>query len=177
MNHLVHARETVLHLIDLLKTSGGLLIDARVVEPAPEVNSRTIPEIAVVITGPDAELFLCNEAELLNAVHHIASAALSLEQEDLDRLWFDIDNVKADRMAELRSLAAAATDRVHATSEEYAFAPMPGCERHMLHRALEDSGLEFASVGTGAGRRVVVYPGSLPLESQTSRESDCQIQT
>ncbi len=106
MNHLCQPRETVLHLVDLLKHSCDLLIDARLVGPEPGVGSRAAPGGTLEISGPDAPLFLCNEAELLKAFHDIAGSAHHLSQPELDRLWFEID-VKPDRIAELPSLAVA----------------------------------------------------------------------
>ncbi len=160
MQDLAQAAETVAHFMTLLTTTGGLRFRFRITAGAgaadPDGFERR--DIYIECKGPDAELLLEREGELLRALEHIAAKMLDLDPEEHDRISFDALGFKADRARSLRTTADTAMDSVKETGRPYSFAPMNSRERRMLHLFLKESGLQTASSGEGPRRFVVLYP-------------------
>ena len=152
--------EKVASLMRLLTTTGGLRLKYRITAGAgasdPDGFERR--DIYVECKGPDTELLLANDGELLRSLEHLAAKMLRLEPDDHDRVSFDANGFKASRARALRQAADDAIDKVDDTDEPFRFAPMNSRERRMLHMFLADSGLQTASTGEGPRRCVVLYP-------------------
>ena len=160
MDDLAVAAEKVASLMRLLTTTGGLRLKYRITAGAGAVDPDGFErrDIYVECKGPDSDLLLSNEGELLRALEHVSAKMLRLEPEDHDRVSFDADGYKAERARTLRDAADAAIDEVEDTGEPFRFQPMNSRERRMLHLFLRDSGLQTASSGEGPRRFVVLYP-------------------
>ena len=160
MEELSRSAEQVASLRRVLTTTGGFRLKFRITAGAgaadPDGFERR--DIYVECKGPDADLLLDRDGELLRALEHVAAKILRLEPEEHDRVSFDADGYKAERAAALREMADTAIDHVDETGEPYKFAIMSSRERRMLHMFLKDSGLQTASSGEGARRFVVLYP-------------------
>jgi len=168
MQELSQSAEQVASLMRLLTTTGGFRLKFRITAGAgaadPDGFERR--DIYVECKGPDADLLLDRDGELLRALEHVAAKILRLEPEEHDRVSFDADGYKAERAAALREMADTGIDHVDETGEPYKFAIMSSRERRMLHMFLKDSGLQTASSGEGARRFVVLYPEGyrIPVE-------------
>lgn len=173
MENLSQAAEQIASLMRLLTTTGGLRLKYRITAGAGAADPDGLErrDIYVECKGPDVDLLLDRDGELLHALEHISAKILRLEPEDHDRISFDADGYKAERAADLRELAERGIDRVEETNQPYSFAPMNSRERRMLHLFLRDSGLRTASSGEGPGRFVVLYPEGyrIPQESSDRR--------
>ncbi len=164
----------------LLKTligTGGLRLKYRITAGpgAADPDGLESREIYVEMAGPDKDLLLERNAELLHAMEHIAAKVLRLEMEEHDRISFDSNGYKAMRARELRLLADTAAERVRSTGQPYQFSPMSSRERRLLHLALQASDdLKSESNGEGRDRSVVVYPkdwkGALLTPVPSTRE-------
>ena len=165
INDLKQSAETVASLMRLMTSTGGLLLKYRITAGAgaadPDAFERR--DIYVECRGPDVDLLLEHDAELLHSLEHIATKMLRLEPEDHDRISFDADGFKASRVSAIRLAAAAAIDEVGITGEPHRFQPMNSRERRMLHLSLHDSGLRSASSGEGPRRFVVLYPAGYAI--------------
>jgi len=176
MEDLSRSAEQVASLMRLLTTTGGLRLKFRITAGAgaadPDGFERR--DIYVECKGPDAELLLDKEGELLRALEHIAAKILRLEPEDHDRVSFDANGFKAERAADLRELSEEAIDHVEDTGQPYKFEPMSSRERRMVHLFLRDSGLRTASSGEGGRRFVVLYPEGyrIPEDRPSSGRGD-----
>ena len=172
MHDVAQSAKTIGNFLQAFTASSGLRLRYRVKlrgskqdngEPQNELESdagegagpRTL---AVEFSGPDTPVLTANNAELLNALEHIAAKILRLEPESHDQVLFDADHFKANRERTLRESAAAAVRRVRETGQPHPFPAMSSRERRLLHLILRDSGLPTASSGEGAGRYVVLYP-------------------
>jgi spoIIIJ-associated protein len=160
MEDLAQAAEKIAALMRTLTASGGLRLKYRITAGAgaadPDGFERR--DIYIECKGPDAELLLERDGELLRSLEHVAAKVLRLEPEEHDRVSFDADGFKAGRARSLREQADKAIDLVDDTDRPYNFPPMSSRERRMLHMFLKDSGLKTASSGEGPRRYVVLYP-------------------
>jgi len=159
MNDLRDAQPKIARMMEMLSTLGGLRLTAAISEPAAnQTRGAGQPEISVELSGPDTQLLLARNAELLHAIEHIAAKMLRLEPEEHDRISFDAESFKANRDRDLRLAAEAAIAQVRAQGRPYTLPPMSSRERRLVHLAVGPSGLRSASTGEGARRSVVIYP-------------------
>jgi len=129
------------------------------VAPQSEAGDLETAEIVVTFEGPDKELLLERNGDLLKALEHIAVRWLRLEPQLHNRVRLDCENFRASRMAELRLSAEVAAERVRQTREPFRFQPMAARERRIIHLALkEQQGVRTTSEGEGEMRQVVVFP-------------------
>lgn len=174
MEDLAQAAEKIAALMRTLTATGGLRLKYRITAGAgaadPDGFERR--DIYVECKGPDADLLLDRDGELLRALEHVAAKALRLEPEEHDRVSFDSDGYKAERAADLREMAEKAIDVVDDTERPYNFMPMSSRERRMLHMFLKDSGLKTASSGEGSRRYVVLYPEGYRIPEERPRFGD-----
>jgi spoIIIJ-associated protein len=168
MDDLASAAEKMVSLMRLLTTAGGLRLKYRITAGAgaadPDGFERR--DLYIECKGPDSELLLDHDAELLRSLEHIAAKILRLEPEDHDRISFDANGYKAERARDLRDAADDAADLVDETGKPFSFPPMNSRERRMLHLFLRESGLQTASSGEGPRRFVVLYPQGYRIPSQ-----------
>lgn len=173
MEDLAQAAEKIAALMRTLTGTGGLRLKYRNTAGAgaadPDGFERR--DIYVECKGPDAELLLDRDGELLRALEHVAAKALRLEPEEHDRVSFDVDGFKAERAKHLQDMAEKAIDIVDDTDRPYSFPPMNSRERRMLHMYLKDSGLQTASSGEGPRRFVVLYPEGYRIPREEDRRS------
>jgi spoIIIJ-associated protein len=160
MDDLAQAAEKVANLMRLLTTTGRLRLKYRITAGAGAVDPDGFErrDIYVECKGPDTEVLLGSDGELLRALEHVSAKMLRLEPDDHDRVSFDANGFKASRARALREAADAAIEEVEDTGEPFRFQPMNSRERRMLHLFLRDSGLQTASSGEGPRRFVVLYP-------------------
>jgi len=168
MEDLAQAAQKIASLMQLLTTAGGLRLKYRITAGAGAADPDGLErrDLYVECKGPDVNLLLDNDGELLRAFEHIAAKTLRLEPEDHDRVSFDADGYKAERARSLREATDAAVDHVDETGQPYRFSPMNSRERRMVHLFLKESGLRTSSTGEGPGRSVVLYPEGyrIPVE-------------
>jgi spoIIIJ-associated protein len=172
MNDLKQSAETVASLLRLMTSTGGLQLKYRITAGAgaadPDGFERR--DIYVECRGPDVDLLLDRDAELLHSLEHIAAKMLRLEPEDHDRISFDADGFKASRVSAIRQATAAAIDQVDSTGEPHRFPPMNSRERRMLHLSLHNAGFRSASSGESPRRFVVLYPAGYAIPPSASLE-------
>jgi spoIIIJ-associated protein len=127
-------------------------------QPGDELEA---PEIIVDFSGPDADLLLQANAELLNAFEYLVLRAVRLEEDLFGRITFDCQDWRRLRVEELKLTAQVAAERVVETGDPFPLGPMSPRERRIIHLALKDQpSVRTVSEGYGAERRVVVLPAS-----------------
>jgi spoIIIJ-associated protein len=135
--------------------------------PLPEERDWEKPVILVEFSGPDAEILLERNAELLRSFEHIAQEMLRLGYDEHDKVSFDALNHRAMRVEELRLSARVAAERVRRSGAPYSFGPMTSRERRIIHLALRDeTDLKTESQGAAGHRCVVVYPKNYQVEGE-----------
>jgi spoIIIJ-associated protein len=148
----------------LLKTviqNAGFRLRYRITIDPPIADDRNWekPEIFVELSGPDSELILSRNAELLRSIELLTLESLNLRHDEHDKVIFDCMNHRSSRIEELKLASKVAADRVRETGRPYQFGPMSSRERRIVHLALRDyEDLKTESEGMGHDRRVVVFP-------------------
>ncbi|MGE0405984.1 MAG: protein jag [Candidatus Korobacteraceae bacterium] len=157
----VAAARKIESLLKSVLQHGGLRLRYRItVDPSlPEQREWERPQILVELSGPDQEMLLERNAELLRAFESLAIEILRLPSQDHDKVSFDAMGYRAARLHELRLAATVAAEKVRETGRPYEFGPMSSRERRVLHLALRDlPDLRTESDGDAGRRHVVVYP-------------------
>lgn len=107
--------------------------------------------------GADAELFLMEGGESLEAIQHVLNQAFGRKLERGERLVCDVRGFRATREAELRAMALHAAGQVRSTGQPFTFGAMNANERRILHLTLADSeDLLTESIGESKDRRLMV---------------------
>ncbi len=157
----VAAANKINGFLQAVVTHGGLHLKYRIVvdPPIPENRDWEKPDILVDFTGPDSAMLLDRGGELLRALELLALEMLRLPSGEHEKISFDCQNHRSQRIQELRMAATVAAEKVRKTGAPYHFNPMSSRERRIVHLALRDeSDLHTESEGEGMRRCLVVYP-------------------
>lgn len=157
----VAAANKINGFLQAVVTHGGLRLKYRIVvdPPIPENRDWEKPDILVDFTGPDSAMLLDRGGELLRALELLALEMLRLPSGEHEKISFDCQNHRSQRIQELRMAASVAADKVRKTGAPYHFNPMSSRERRIVHLALRDEAdLHTESEGEGMRRCLVVYP-------------------
>ena len=146
--------------LDTILRIGRFHLSYRVdIAPQPADGDLEIAEIVVNFDGPDKQLLVERNGELLKALEHIAVRWLRLEPQFHNRVRCDCGNFRASRIAELKLSAEVAAQRVRQTREPFRFQAMTARDRRIIHLALKDQqGVRTTSEGEGEMRQVVIFP-------------------
>jgi len=157
----VAAAKKINEFLQAVVTHGGLRLKYRIIvdPPIPENRDWEKPEILVDFSGPDSAMLLDRGGELLRALELLALEMLRLPSGEHEKVSFDCQNHRSQRIQELQTAAKVAAEKVRRTGTPYTFSPMSSRERRIVHLALrEESDLHTESEGEGLRRCLVVYP-------------------
>ena len=156
----IAAAKKISELLNGIISTGDFRLRYKItVDPPAGDQDFTHPDIKVDLSGADSALVKERGGELLRAFEQVAQEMLRLTPDEHDKVVFDCENFRANRMAELRLSANHAADRVRQSGMPYAFAPMSSRERRIVHLALREmADLRTESAGEALQRYVVVYP-------------------
>lgn len=146
--------------LDTILRTGRFHLSYRV-DIAPQAGDGDLETAEIVINfdGPDKQLLLERNGDLLKALEHIAVRWLKLEPQFHNRVRFDCGDFRASRIAELKLSAEVAAARVRETGEPFRFQAMAARDRRIIHLALKDQqGVRTTSEGEGEMRQVVIFP-------------------
>jgi len=153
------ATEQLHQFVEMAVREIGLEIEYELSSPAQSGADAEEPSITVSFRGPDEELLLAQQAELLLALEHVAHRWLHLDPRLHDQVRFDCGDYRTTRLDELKLSARVAAQRVRETGQAFRFNPMSARERRLIHLELTGApGVRTASEGTGDRRQLVIYP-------------------
>ncbi len=145
--------------LDLLLKQSCLELQYEIVHAKVGQGEVESPQILVAFHGPDQEILLQRNAELLLALEYLALRWLKLEPGLHDHIRFDSGGYRALRLEELKLSARVAAQRVRETRQPFRFNPMPARERRIIHLELSGApGVRTESEGAGERRHLVIYP-------------------
>lgn len=156
-------------LDQVIRNAGlDLRYEVEIIEPGAQAVERV--EIRVRLGGPDQDLLLERNGELLQALEYLAVRWLRLDPRLYDHIRLDAADYRALRVEELKLAARVAADRVIATGEPFRFGAMPARERRILHLVLAGiPAVQSVSEGEGENRQVVVHRAKPQPASSQSR--------
>jgi spoIIIJ-associated protein len=155
------AVEELKRFLDLALREMQLEIQYVIQEPSAEGKQPEEADVTVKFHGPDQDLLLERNAELLLALEHVAHRWLRLDPRLHDRVRFDCGDYRSMRLEELKLSARVAAQRVRETGQAFRFNPMPSRERRIIHLELSGApGVRTISEGSGERRQLVIYPAS-----------------
>jgi spoIIIJ-associated protein len=162
IDDLKQAAQKIAEFLNTLNKLGGLRLKYRISAgevAADEEGGASRQVLNVELAGPDVQLVIQHNGELLRALETLAGQMLRLDHHEHHLLSFDAANFKALRAQELQLTAETAAEKVLRTGSPYSFPPMNSLERRLLHMACRDlKGVETASVGEGPNRFLVIFP-------------------
>jgi spoIIIJ-associated protein len=151
------AIEELRRFLDLSIEGMGLDLRYKIETGEPAADAVERVEVRVSFSGPDQELVLERNGELLQALEYLAVRWLQLDPKLYDHVRLDAADYRAMRVEELKLSARVAAQRVVETGEPFRFNPMPARERRILHVVLaEMPEVETSSEGAGEERQVVI---------------------
>jgi spoIIIJ-associated protein len=131
---------------------GAMGIDARV-----DVQESD-DEVLVTCTGGDLGLLIGKHGQTIDALQHVANAALHRGGGDAKPVTVDAAGYRDRRRSTLESIAVRSAERA-AGGERVLLEPMTAGERKVVHERLKEVvGVQTASEGTEPNRYVVVLP-------------------
>ncbi len=143
------AADYVEGLLDVLDIDGDIDMDIEgsraTVSVIPDPDDRGALDALVGANG-----------EVLDALQDLTRLAVTAQTGERCRLMLDVARFRANRRAELVSLAQSTVAQVRETGESVALAPMTPFERKAVHDAVAEAGLTSASDGEEPNRHVVV---------------------
>lgn len=146
--------------LDCFVRESGLDLRYAISEPATGGQGGE-EGITVSLSGPDQDLLLERNGELLLALEHIAHRWLRLDPSLHDRVRLDCGTFRATRLEELKLSARVAAQRVRETGQPFRFNPMSSRERRIIHLELNSAAdVRTMSEGSGDRRQLVIYPAS-----------------
>jgi spoIIIJ-associated protein len=115
-------------------------------------------EVLVTCTGGDLGLLIGKHGQTIDALQHVANAALHRGGAGAKPVTVDAAGYRERRRATLEAIAVRGAERA-AAGERVLLEPMTAVERKIVHERLKDvPGVETSSEGTEPNRYVVVLP-------------------
>ncbi|SFP67104.1 spoIIIJ-associated protein [Geodermatophilus dictyosporus] len=134
-------------LLDILDVDGDIDLDVE--------GDRA----SVAIVGGDLRDLVGSDGSVLEALQELTRLAVAQATGVRSRLMLDIGGYRAQRRADLTSLAAEAAQRVAGSRQAERLVPMNPFERKVVHDVIAGvSGVHSESEGEEPNRRVVVLP-------------------
>ena len=133
------------------------VVDSMGVGASVEVHESD-DEVLVTCSGGDLGLLIGKHGQTIDALQHVANAALHRGGGDAKPVTVDAAGYRDRRRSTLESIALRSADRA-ARGERVLLEPMTAVERKVVHERLKDvDGVQTASEGTEPNRYVVVLP-------------------
>ncbi len=105
---------------------------------------------AVSIVGADLQQLVGRDGDVLEALQELTRLAVYRETGERSRLMLDVSGFRAERRAQLVTVATETVERVKASGEPVSLDPMSPFERKVVHDAVAAAGLTSESEGAGA---------------------------
>ncbi len=134
-------------LLDIADLDGDIDIDIE--------GSRAMISIVEAKSG-DLSHLVGDNGEVLDAIQELTRLAAARETGERSRLMLDIAGFRAQRRADLVTLAKSAIAEAQRTAAPVSMNPMTPFERKIVHDAVAEAGLVSASEGDEPQRRVVI---------------------
>ena len=114
--------------------------------------------ITLHIHGNDLGVLIGKHGQTLDALQYIINLKANKGKENRFFIMLDVENYRARREETLKTLAHRLASRVKRNRNKVVLEPMNGCERKIIHVALQDpEHVRTESEGQDPYRHVVIY--------------------
>ncbi|RNI19650.1 protein jag [Flexivirga caeni] len=137
-------------LLDIVDMDGDIDVDVDGDRASVSIVDSEEGRVPRRLVGPNGKV--------LDALQELTRLAVQAETGNRSRLMLDIAGFRAERRAQLVSIAEDATASVKATGDAVSLDPMSAFERKVVHDAVLAAGLRSESEGAEPRRFVVVLP-------------------
>ncbi len=145
----VSDEKTVRTFLDQLIETIGIEADIKIKE--------TRDEIDVKIYGENVGALIGKHGDTLYSMSYLLSLMVNKNKEIYKRVTVDVEDYRKQREEKLVEMAERAAARVSKYKRPVSLAPMPACERRVIHAALQSNpNVESVSRGEDPYRCVVV---------------------
>ena len=147
------AADYIEELLDTADIDGDIDIEVR--------DGRTYVSV-VAEDGDDTDLqaLVGQDGETVEALQELVRLSVLSATQRRSRLILDIAGHRAERAAQLHTLADDAVARVKEEGGRVHLPPLSPYERKLVHDAVAEAGLVSVSEGDGADRHIVVSTGA-----------------
>ncbi|MEO8555519.1 MAG: R3H domain-containing nucleic acid-binding protein [Actinomycetota bacterium] len=137
-------------LLDIADLDGDIDVDVDHDRAAVAIVDSEEGRVSRRLVGPDGKV--------LEALQELTRLAVQAATGERSRLMLDVAGHRAQRRAELVTIAQEAIGRVRETGENVAMEPMTAFERKVVHDTVLAGGLGSESEGVEPHRHVVILP-------------------
>lgn len=137
-------------LLDIADLDGDIDVDVDGDRAAVAIVDSEEGRVSRRLVGPDGKV--------LEALQELTRLAVQAATGERSRLMLDVAGHRAQRRAELVTVAQAAIATVKATGEKVAMESMTAFERKVVHDTVLAAGLGSESEGVEPQRHVVILP-------------------
>ena len=113
---------------------------------------------SVSIVGAELRQLVGEKGEVLDALQELTRLAVYRETGERSRLMLDVSGFRADRRAQLVTLAETKIAEAREAGQPVSLEPMSPFERKVVHDAVAAAGLTSESEGVEPRRYVVILP-------------------
>lgn len=123
--------------------------------------------VTLQVDEDDAGKMIGNRGETIRAFGQVLTLSF-YDQLEEKRIVVDVNDYKGRKEEQATEEGYAAADKARETQRPVDLPPMAAYERRVIHQALsEEEGVYTRSEGEGQNRRLVVYPDSYKIESES----------
>jgi spoIIIJ-associated protein len=141
------ARETAQHIV-------SFIIDEATVR-AEKKSDR----IRLTIEGGNSGLLIGKHGRTLEALQYLVQKVVQNKGDGKERVSVDVEGYRERRKTSLTQLALRLGEKVKKSGKPATINPMNAYDRRIVHVALKDDAkLRTQSMGTGALRKLVIFP-------------------
>jgi spoIIIJ-associated protein len=143
---------------------------AFIVEDATVAVEDASDIVKFKVEGSNSALLIGKHGRTLDALQYIVQKIVQKEKRTKKRIVVDVEGYRERRKASLTQLALRLGEKVKRSGKPATISPMNAYDRRIVHVALKDeSKVRTQSMGSGALRKLVIYPQRKQRQEQASR--------
>lgn len=130
-----------------------------IVDDATVTARDTADALTLTIEADNSALLIGKHGRTLDALQYLVHRIVYRDKKTKKRIVVDVEGYRERRKASLTQLALRMGEKVKRSGKPATISPMNAYDRRVIHVALKDeSRVRTQSMGSGALRKLVIYP-------------------
>ncbi|MBW2107394.1 MAG: protein jag [Deltaproteobacteria bacterium] len=130
-----------------------------IVDDATVTARNTADAVKLTIEADNSALLIGKHGRTLDALQYLVQKIVYQDKKTKKRIVVDVEGYRERRKASLTQLALRLGEKVKRSGKPATISPMNAYDRRIIHVALKDeSRVRTQSMGSGALRKLVIYP-------------------